>query len=149
MLPLFRRTRLPILDLVCFLKLGVHNKQWKLNLEYICNLFNVFSWQICVIHMSMLCTKKLKFNKIPNEQPAFRCQPAFWSHSQSLTNKLFSSFFFVSLSYASRAHDEKRTFFIIFKCFLSFWTMVKIHNSCYPSTGHQNGWKVNKVNHSC
>ena len=30
-------------------------------------------------------------NKNPNEQPAFRCQPDFGSHSQSLTNKLFSS----------------------------------------------------------
>ena len=40
------------------------------------------------------------WNKIPNEQPSFGCQTALGSHSQSQTNKLFSSFFFTSLSYA-------------------------------------------------
>ena len=35
--------------------------------------------------------------KKANVQPAFRCQPAFGSHSQSLTNKLFSLFFFMRL----------------------------------------------------
>ena len=39
-------------------------------------------------HMYKKITKNFK---IPNEQPAFRCQPDFGSHSQSLTNKLFSS----------------------------------------------------------
>ena len=67
-----------------------------------------------------------KNNKIPNEQPAFRCQPAFGSHSQSLTNKLFSLFFFMRPTWASRAHDEKGTFFIIFRCFLSFST-IRMH----------------------
>ena len=45
-------------------------------------------------------------NKIPNEQPAFGCQPAFGSHSQSLTNNIFSSFFFIFLPYSSCALHE-------------------------------------------
>ena len=51
-----------------------------------------------------------KMKKIPNEQPAFGCQPAFGSHSQLLTNKLFSSFFFTSLTWASHTYDEKGAF---------------------------------------
>ena len=58
-----------------------------------------------------------KKRKIPNEHPAFG------SHSQWLINKLFSSFLFMRLTWASRGHDEKDTFFIIFKCFLMFSTM--------------------------
>ena len=57
----------------------------------------VFQKTFCVMHMRRPCKKRTKNNKIPNEQPAFGCQPAFGSHSQSLTNKLFSSFFFMSL----------------------------------------------------
>ena len=52
-----------------------------------------------IMHMRSACRKKnkkqqktTKNNKIPNEQPAFRCLPAFGIHSQSLTNKLFLSF---------------------------------------------------------
>ena len=59
-------------------------------------------------------------NKIPNEQPALSCQPVFGSHSQSLTNKLFSSFFFVSLLCASRVHNEKGIFYSfssVYDCF--------------------------------
>ena len=92
---------------------------------------------IFIIHMRSSCRNKDKNNKIPNEQPTVRCQPAFGSHSHSLTNKLFFSFFFAGLLCASLGHDEKGTFFIIFKCFLSFLTMrthaqacmVEIHNS--------------------
>ena len=76
------------------------------------------------------CMKIIKNNKKPNEQPAFRCQPALGSHSQSLTNKLFFSFFFVSLTRASRAHDEKGTFLLIFKCFWSFSTMPMHAQAC-------------------
>ena len=70
--------------------------------------------------MRCSCRKKYKNNKIPNEQPAFRCQPAFGSHSQLLTNKLFSSFFFISLSCASHAHDEKGTFYSFLNVFDHF-----------------------------
>ena len=62
--------------------------------------------------------KKEQKNKIPNEQPAFECQPAFGSHSQSLTNKLFSSFFFMSLSHAW----WKRYFFYDFRMFFIYWS---------------------------
>ena len=84
-----------------------------------------------------LCWKKYKNNKIPNEQPAFRCQPAFRSHSQSLTNKLFSSFLFVSLSYAW----WKKYFFTHFTMILivfdhanacaSMRSLVEIHNTYF------------------
>ena len=74
--------------------------------------------------------KRTKNNKIPNEQPAFGCQPALGSHSQSLTNKLFSSFIFVSFMWASHVHDEKGTFLLIFECFLSFSTMQTHVQAC-------------------
>ena len=64
--------------------------------------------------MHCACRKKYKNKKIPNEQPAFSCQPAFVSHSQSLTKKLFSLFFFVSLSCASRKRYFFHLFFIFF-----------------------------------
>ena len=58
---------------------------------------------------------------------SFWVQPAFGSHSQSLTNKLFSSFLFVCLTWASRMHDKKDTLFMIFEWF-SLFSLVKIHN---------------------
>ena len=67
--------------------------------------FEFFSENIYIIHMRWSCRKSTENNKIKNEQPPFKCQPAFGSHSQSLTNQFFSSFFFVSLSCASRMHD--------------------------------------------
>ena len=51
--------------------------------------------------------------KTTNEQPAFGCWPAFGSHSQLLTNWLFSLFFYMSLSCAW----WKRYFLTIFYCF--------------------------------
>ena len=72
-----------------------------------------------------------KWYKIPNEQPAFGCQPAFGSHSQSLTNKLFSSFFFVRLTWAScMCAWWKRYFFIIFQCLSLFLTMQTHAQAC-------------------
>ena len=71
--------------------------------------------------------QKVKNNKIPNEQPAFGCQPDFGSHSHLLTNKLFSSIFFTSLTWAVCMNDEKGTFFMIFECILC--SLVKIHNT--------------------
>ena len=58
--------------------LGLTPKSWLLIWNFV--LFS--TWTSCA-----WC----KNNKILNEQPAFGCQPAFGSHSQSLTNKLFSS----------------------------------------------------------
>ena len=85
----------------------------------------------CVREAHVRLTKK----NDPNEQTVFGCQPAFGSHSQSLTNKLFSSFFFVSLSCAW----WKRCFFIHFWMFLtmrvhvqacaSMPSLVEIHNT--------------------
>ena len=43
---------------------------------------------------------------------------------------LFSSFFFMRLTWASCAHNEKGTFFIIFECFLSFSTMRTHAQAC-------------------
>ena len=74
--------------------------------------------------------KRTKHNKIPNEQPGFGCQPAFRSHSQLLTNKLFSLFFIESLSWASRVHDKKGTFLLIFECFRSFSTIRTHAQAC-------------------
>ena len=63
---------------------------------------------------------------------AFGCQPAIGSHSQSLTNKLFSL-------WASRVHEQKGNFFIIFYVLIIFdhanacasmRLLVKIHNIC-------------------
>ena len=88
-----------------------------------------FLGTFCIMHMRYSCRKTIKNNKNPNKQPTFRCQPAFrcqpdfGSHSQLLTNKLFSSFFFMRLTWASRAHDGKGTFFMIFECFSLFSTM--------------------------
>ena len=67
-------------------------------------------WRFCVMHMSCPCTERTKKNKILNEQPGFGCQPAFKSHSQSLTNKLFSSIFFMILTWTLHTHDGKGTF---------------------------------------
>ena len=78
------------------------NSGWHLNAGCSCGILVIYF----VRKHLMSCTqahmyKKITKNfKIPNEQPAFRCQPDFGSHSQSLTNKLFSSFFFASLSCA-------------------------------------------------
>ena len=72
-----------------------------------------------------------KWYKIPNEQPAFGCQPAFGSHSQSLTNELFSSFFLMRLTWAScMCAWWKRYFFIIFQCLSLFLTMQTHAQAC-------------------
>ena len=57
-------------------------------------------------------------------------QPAFGSHSQSLTNKLFFAFCYESLSCASLAHEEKHIFLFIFLCFQSFSTMQTHAQAC-------------------
>ena len=88
--------------------------------------------------------RKYKNNKIPNEQPAFRCRPAFRSHSKLLTNKLFSSFFFIFLPkpFVSLSCPWwKKYFFTHFLMFLiifdnanacaSMRSLVKIHNRCH------------------
>ena len=83
------------------------------------------------------CKCSLKNYKNPNERPAFGCQPAFGSHSQSLTNKLFSSIFFMRLTWASHANDEKVTFYHFWMFFIFFNhanacasmpLLVEIHN---------------------
>ena len=56
------------------------------------------------LHEPLMCMTQNVLWIIPNEQPAFG------SHSQSLTNKLYSLFFFMSLTCASRMHDGKGTF---------------------------------------
>ena len=42
----------------------------------------------------------------------------------------FSSFFFMSLTWSSRMHDERGTFFMIFECFWSFSTMQTHVQAC-------------------
>ena len=71
-------------------------------------------------------------HKIPNEQPAFGCQPAFRSHSQSLTNKLFSSFFLMSITWASSVHNEKGTFSWFLNANMSL-SLQPIHLYCWSS----------------
>ena len=44
--------------------------------------------------------------------------------------KLFSSFFFMSLRWASHTHDGIGTFFIILQCFSSFLTMQTHAQAC-------------------
>ena len=61
-------------------------------------------------------SRKTKKNEIPKEQPAFGCQPAFGSHSESLTNKLFSVFLHASHMSLSCAW-WKRYFFQHFTMF--------------------------------
>ena len=59
------------------------------------------------------------------------CQPAFGSHSQSLTNELFSSFFLMRLTWAScMCAWWKRYFFIIFQCLSLFLTMQTHAQAC-------------------
>ena len=60
------------------------------------------------------------------KRPAFGCQPSFGSHSQSLTSKLFSSFFFMSLLLAW----WKRYFFHDFWMFILFSTMEMHAQAC-------------------
>ena len=87
--------------------------------------------------------KRTKNNKFPNEQPAFGCQPAIESHSQSLTNKLFSSVFFVFLREPLMSLScawWKRYCFTHFRVFsinfdhanacASMCSLVEIHNKC-------------------
>ena len=80
-----------------------------------------FLGTFCIMHMRYSCRKTIKNNKNPNKQPTFRCQPAFrcqpdfGSHSQLLTNKLFSSFFFMRLTWASVRMMEK----VLFSSFLN------------------------------
>ena len=79
-----------------------HIEKWRNN-----NFFTGGS--ICGTLLTILKTVKNKEN--PQELPAFSCQPAFGSHSQSLINKLFSSFFYMSLMWAFHAFEIKRYFF--------------------------------------
>ena len=93
----------------------VHAFRWS---KMIKNIRKSVKRTFFIMHMRGSCKTHVekwrkKFNKIPNEQPAFRCQPAFRSYSQSLTNKLFSSFFFMSLTWASHVHNFLM-FFIVF-----------------------------------
>ena len=76
-------------------------------------------------------------NKNPNEQPAFRCQPDFGSHSQTLTNKLFSSFSFMRLTRASRAHDGKGTFSSFWNVFHCFRTCECMHKHAFAGRNTQ------------
>ena len=78
------------------------------------------------------------FNKIPNEQPAFKCQPAFGSHSQLLTNNFFFIFphaFYMSLlctRWKRYFFHHFRMFFIVFNhvnACASMYSLVKVHNS--------------------
>ena len=117
---------------MCLLLIGQNINKVKLQSKLTMNIFSVLTWQsvngflvkkkasvVYFDHKHLLahafaCSKTMKNIgkswKIPNEEPAFRCQPAFGSHSQSLTNKLFFSIFFIGLSWAFCAHDEKGTF---------------------------------------
>ena len=78
-----------------------------------------------------------KNNKIPNEQPAFGCQQAFGSHSHSLTNKLFSSFFFTSLTWAFRMHDENGTFSWFSNVFHHFRVRWSKYTTVIPNPQNQ------------
>ena len=84
-------------------RLRVTPKSWLLIWNFFFYMSNACAWR-------KMFSERSKNNKISNEQPAFRCQPAFGSHSQLLTNKLFSSFIFMHLTWASRTHDGKGTF---------------------------------------
>ena len=101
-------------------------KSWKSYLFHKCVLIRYFCSWTWEDHVE----KQSRNNKIPNEQSAFGCQPAFASHSQSLTNKLFSLFFFMGLTWASRPHDRKGTFFMIFECLWMFFIVFNHVNTC-------------------
>ena len=94
----------------------------------------VFQRTFYIMHMSCSYRKKYKNNKIPNKQPASACQPAFENHSQSLTNNVFSSFFFLSLSCAwwkGYFFHNFQMFFIVLdhaNACASMHLLVKIHN---------------------
>ena len=89
----------------------------------------------CIAHVE----KKYKNNKIINEQPALRCQPAFGSHSQMLTNKLFFFVFLRKPLVCLSCAWWKRYFLTHFQVFLivfdhvnacaSMYLLVEIHNS--------------------
>ena len=55
---------------------------------------------------------------------------SFWESLQIADQRTFFFVFFVSLSCASHAHDEKGTIFIIFQCFSSFSTMQMHAQAC-------------------
>ena len=82
------------------------SKEWSVKVSFK-QSFNIKVVQVAQIPKTLTNLRLMKL-KIPNEQPAIGCQPAFGSHSQSLKNKLFSSFFFMRLTWASRAHDHIR-----------------------------------------
>ena len=67
-------------------------------------------------------------SNISNEQPAFGCQPAFGSHSQSLTNKLFLRF--SAWAIREPLMIKKGMFLTIFECFSLFSTMQMYTLAC-------------------
>ena len=88
------------------LRMYLHGRKWWKTLE---NEKFEFLIKVCLRRISTI-----------------NCRPAFVSHSQLLTNKLFSSFFFLRLTWTSWM------FFIVFdlaNTCTSMRSLVKIHNT--------------------
>ena len=122
------------------------------NREKKCHKSRIFdpeiSWPVlCILtseHMlahAFAWSKMMKNIWMPNKQPPFGCQPAFGSHSQWLTNKLFSSFFFMSLTWASRAYDEKGTFSWFSNDFHRFRPCERMHKHAFAGRNTQHTTK--------
>ena len=76
------------------------------------------------------CRKTIGNNQIPNEQPAFGCEPDFVSRSQSLAHKLFSLCFYKGPICEPLGTLWKRYFLITSECFSLFSTMRTHAQEC-------------------
>ena len=93
-------------------------------------LLNLF-----VVYFDQQTQHSKMMNKVPFSSCTRKAHKRLTKKNQEkqrkkLTDKLFSSFFFVSLTWASGMHDEKGNFLIIFKCFWSFLNMQMHAQAC-------------------
>ena len=106
---------------VCMVK--NNEKHWKMMKKYLFQL-------LCIWTSEHMAENDKKHSKMMKKVNFTRGTWEAYKEKRKKTNKLFFSFFFMSLSWASRTHDEKGTFFMIFKRFPSFSTMRTHAQAC-------------------
>ena len=90
----------------------------------------IFQKTFCIMHMRRPCRKKNKKQQNSKWVTSVWVSTSFWGSLPIAGQQTFLSFFFVSLTWASRAHDEKGTFLLIFECFWSVLTMRTHAHAC-------------------
>ena len=68
------------------------------------------------------------FLRIPSGATSFWVSTSVWESLLNAKNVHFFPYFYMSLAWASHAHDEKSMFLIIFSSFSAMRLPVKIHN---------------------